>query len=90
MNFKIRIDDVTIAAQDRDTTDLKVKFTERTVGLTFEVLTTLREGRSTPVLRDLKTDGPTGSEEFAIALHEALDEQRGDLMAAEMTRICGE
>lgn len=87
--MKIQILNVTVITRNEFSTDIDVEC--RIDGVRCRIGTDIREGRDVPDGEFLNVTGhPPVPEETIVALHEALDVQAADVMAAEMARICGE
>lgn len=86
---RMKIIDVEVVHRDEFYSTLRVELEHD--GKRMVTLTDVREGRDMPEVRLKGSDGefdPMNDDEFAVALHEALDEQCY-VLGQEMIRICG-
>lgn len=87
--MKVEILNVTVITRDEFSTSIDVEC--KIDGTRCRIATDIREGRDTPDGEFLNVPGnPPVPEETIIEVHNALDVQAADVVAAEMARICGE
>lgn len=84
--MKVEILNVTVIARNEFSTSIDVEC--RIDGKRCRIATDIREGRDTPDGEFVPGNSPV-PEETIIAVHNALDVQAADVVAAEMERICG-